>query len=292
MDSAEICPLVTVVMPVRNAGAPLLAAVASIRMQTYPHWELVLIDDGSDDGFVDQVEKLGDERIHVMHADHSLGIAVRLNQGVALARGSLLARMDADDVSFPQRLERQVQALLADEGIDLIGASTITIDEQSQLVGMFPRALAHAQLCRRPWQGFHLVHPSWMGRTAWFRENPYAEPAPYRCEDQELLLRTHGHSRFACTPEVLLAYRLRDHVDVAQLARTRKSWWQCQRRQFWQGGNWISLLLAWCCYRLRLLKDLAMRCTGGRIVRSEVARVPADVARQWRSLRTSLPSGN
>lgn len=290
MCSAETLPLVTVLMPVRNAGALLLAAVASIRLQTYPHWELVLMDDGSDDGAVDQIEALGDGRIRVMRAERSLGIAVRLNQGVALARGSLIARMDADDVSFPQRLERQVQALRADTSIDLLGTSTVTIDAKNRLIGLFPRAFVHEQLCRRPWQGFYLVHPSWMGRTAWFRAHPYADPAPYRCEDQELLLRTYAHSRFACTSEVLLAYRLRDQVDPGQLARARAAWWHAQRRYFCHGRSWASLLLAWSAYRMRLLRDMTMRWTGERVIRSDADRMPADVARQWCLLRTSLPS--
>lgn len=281
----QASPLVTVVLPVCNGGPDLLAAVASVRAQTYAHWELLLMDDGSDDGFVDQIAQWQDDRIRIVRADRTAGIAARLNQGVALARGSLLARMDADDVCFPQRLACQVQALRADERLDLVGTSTVLVDEQGRLIGLFPRALTHAQLCSRPWRGFHLAHPSWMGRTAWFRAHPYAEPAPYRCEDQELLLRTHAHSRFGCTQEVLLAYRVRDRIDAAQLARTRAAWWRCQRRQFRHEGKWLQLLLAGGCYALRLIKDQAARWRGSRVIRSDDVPLPPGVAEQWRAIR-------
>lgn len=282
-------PLVTVVLPVRNGGQLLLAAVASIRAQTYAHWELLVMDDGSDDGFVEQLASVHDERIRIVRSGQSLGIAARLNQGIALARGSLLARMDADDVSFPQRLACQVQMLLADERIDLLGTSTVLVDEQDRLLGLFPRALGHAELVRRPWCGFHLPHPSWMGRTAWFRSHPYAEPAPYRCEDQELLLRTYAHSRFACTDEVLLAYRVRDVVDAAQLARTRAAWWHCQRRQFCSQRRWLDLLLAWCCHGLRRMKDCGVRWCGLPVVRSSRASLPDDLVAQWHATRAGRP---
>jgi glycosyltransferase involved in cell wall biosynthesis len=286
----DLTPLVTVVLPVRNGGPLLLTAVASIRSQTYSHWELLLMDDGSDDGFVDRVAQLGDARIRIVRAHSSVGIAAQLNHGIALARGSLLARMDADDVSFPQRLACQVQALLADKQLDLLGTSTAMIDEQDRLCGLFPRALEHAELAARPWRGFHLPHPSWMGRTAWFRAHPYAEPAPYRCEDQELLLRTYRHSRFGCTDKVLLAYRVRDHIDAAELARTRGAWWHCQRSQFRHEANWQYLILAWCCHRLRWLKDHAARRVGARVVHADAVPLPPGLADQWNVICASLRS--
>jgi glycosyltransferase involved in cell wall biosynthesis len=285
------CPLVTVVLPVRNAGPLLLAAVASIRAQTYSHWELLLMDDGSDDGFVERVACVQDERIRVVRGDSSLGIATRLNQGIALARGSLVARMDADDVSFPQRLECQVRTLLANNRLDLLGTSTLMVDEQGEPVGLLPRALDHAELVRRPWRGFYLAHPSWMGRTAWFRAHPYAEPAPYRCEDQELLLRTHVHSCFGCTGEVLLAYRVRASIDAAQLARTRKAWWLCQRRQFGHEARWLALVLAWCCYGLRSIADRAKLRLGMRVVRRSRVSLPPGLAERWQAIRAGQLPG-
>ncbi len=243
------------------------------------------MDDGSDDGFVDLVAQLLDERIRIVRGDRSLGIAARLNQGIALARGSLLARMDADDVSFPRRLACQVQALLADEGLDLLGTSTVLVDEQDRLCGLFPRALQHEQITGRPWRGFHLPHPTWMGRTAWFRAHPYAEPAPHRCEDQELLLRTYEHSRFGCTDEVLLAYRVRYRVDAVQLARTRTAWWLCQRGQFRRDGKWRYLFLAWCCHGLRVIKDGVTLRSGSGVVYSEGAHLPLGLAEQWHEIR-------
>lgn len=73
-------PLTTVAMPVYNSRAYLEAAMASIVGQTYPHWQLTLVDDGSTDGAIDALPMLADSRIHVIRDGHNLGLAARLNQ--------------------------------------------------------------------------------------------------------------------------------------------------------------------------------------------------------------------
>ena len=155
-------PLVTVAMPVYNAGNYLRLAVASIVKQTFTDWELLVMDDASNDGALDYVAKLGDPRIRVLRDGHRTGIAVRLNQAVGLARGQYFARMDADDVSFPDRFARQVAALEGDGELDLVATRAITIDESNHVRGNFPYALSHTRICARPWLGFHFPHPTWM----------------------------------------------------------------------------------------------------------------------------------
>jgi hypothetical protein len=73
---------------------------------------------------------------------------------------------------------------------------------------LLPYACTHDEICARPWSGFYLVHPTWMGRTVWFRRHRYRIPEVVRGEDQELLLRSYDKSVFACLPEVVLGYRL------------------------------------------------------------------------------------
>lgn len=281
--------MVTVLMPVRNGGRTLREAVQSIRLQTYADWELLVLDDGSNDGALADVAQLRDPRIRIVPGERPLGIAARLNQGIAMAKGVLVARMDADDVSFPQRLERQVALLEAHRRVDLVGTSAVLMDEVGDLTGYYPRALTHAALCARPWRGFHLAHPGWMGRIEWFRAHLYAESGVEGCEDQELLLRTYADSRFACTPDVLLAYRVRSHLDWRRLYRTRHAWWACQRRHFSAGGQLHLLALAAGCHALRLVRD-AWLCWRGRTL-FQVDPVAPALLREWADLQGRLREG-
>src|SRR5205807_2440696 len=114
------------------------------------------------------------------------GRAARLNQLVSSAGGTIVARMDADDISYPQRLERQLRLLNAQPGVDVVGSSMIVFRNHGELAGKRPAPGDHADICRRPGVGFALFHPTWMGRVQWFRRYPY-RLAAVRCEDMDLL---------------------------------------------------------------------------------------------------------
>jgi glycosyltransferase involved in cell wall biosynthesis len=194
-------------MAMRNAERTLPAALASLAGQTYRNWELILLDDGSTDGSVAVGRAFADDRAALRADGMHRGLATRLNEAIDLARGKYLARMDADDVCYPERFERQVAFLEAHGEVDLAGCGALVFGESGHPLGRFPLRTTHDEICADPWSGFYLAHPGWMGRTAWFRRNPYR--ADYRkTQDQDLLLRTFDSSRFACLPELLLGYRM------------------------------------------------------------------------------------
>jgi glycosyltransferase involved in cell wall biosynthesis len=199
-------PLISVVMSCHNGRETLARALASLLWQSHAHWELILLDDGSDDGSAGIAQALGDPRIHV-HADGvRRGLAARLNEGVRLARGDYVARMDVDDVAFPERLARQSAFLQANPEVDLLATAALMVDGDDRPVGILRTGSSHEDICRRAWHGFPMPHPTWMGRTTWFLRNPYDERA-HKAQDQSLLYRTHRTSRFAGLQEVLLGYR-------------------------------------------------------------------------------------
>lgn len=101
-------PLVTVLMPVYNGEAFIAEALQSILQQSYPHFELLIINDGSTDRSADRIAAFSDPRIRLIDHPENKGIVARLNEGLQEASGSFIARMDADDISFPGRLEAQV----------------------------------------------------------------------------------------------------------------------------------------------------------------------------------------
>lgn len=248
-------PLVTIAMPVYNAGRFLRPALVSILQQTFSDWELVIIDDGSSDGAVDGIRDIRDSRIRVLRDGFNKGLAARLNEAIDLARGRYFVRMDQDDISYPERLSRQLAMLELDSGLDLVAVRCITINGENELVGALPYALSHEAICARPWRGFYLAHPTWMGRIEWFRRYRYATPGPYFCEDQELLLRGFRASRFATVPEILFAYRVRSRINWVKSIKTRKTLLGIQLRYFLAMRQFKSGFLAALAFVARIVMD-------------------------------------
>jgi glycosyltransferase involved in cell wall biosynthesis len=247
-DAVKFTPdekiMVTVALPVLNGGAVLENAVRSILYQSWPNWELLLLDDGSTDGAINRLTFLSDPRIVFIRDGQNLGLAYRLNQAVAMAKGKYFARMDHDDLCHPERFVRQIAFLEAHPEVELLATQCLTMDEQERLIGMLPSAINHADICRRPWQGFYMAHPSWMGKTEWFRRNAYQDPAPYCCEDQELLLRAHYSSCYHTIPEYLLAYRVRTHTPWKKQLGTRVAFGKMKIRHFLARGKLVSAVLS------------------------------------------------
>ena len=129
-------PIITVGMPVRNNAPTIRTAVRSILLQTIPDWELLLVDDGSTDGMVDALgDLLCDPRIRVFSDGKALGISSRLNQTLDLARGRYYARMDGDDVSYPERFEQQLEFLQTHPEVNLVGAQLLIVAEGGRVLG-------------------------------------------------------------------------------------------------------------------------------------------------------------
>jgi glycosyltransferase involved in cell wall biosynthesis len=213
-------------MSAYNASGTIGLALRSILTQTYPNWELIVVDDGSTDRTAEIVSHVKDSRIRfIQEPAGNMGLASRLNQCVRLARGQYIARMDADDVAYPQRLERQVQFLEEHRDTDLLGTGAVIFKGEGEVIGCYPTASSHEVICRRPWWGFPLAHPTWMGKRTWFLSHPYSEQ-DIRCEDQAVLLQSFSCSRFAALEEVLLGYRM-EKIPAGKLGRGRLNY--CRR---------------------------------------------------------------
>ena len=114
-------PLVSVLMPVYNGEAYLNEAIDSILCQTFADFEFIIINDGSTDKTEDIILSYHDQRIHYYKNDKNLGIVGTLNRGLDLCKGKYIARMDADDVSMPQRFEKQVAYMNAHPNVVACG---------------------------------------------------------------------------------------------------------------------------------------------------------------------------
>jgi glycosyltransferase involved in cell wall biosynthesis len=141
-------PLVSVLIPAYNAADTLRRAVDSILHGTYHHLELIVVDDGSSDGTTTTLSDCHDDRLRRVRQEHT-GVAAAMNRGVNEARASLIARMDADDFSHPERLRRQVHHLLTNR-LDIVGGQVRILDAAGQAVTSMQRYEAWVNSCRQP----------------------------------------------------------------------------------------------------------------------------------------------
>ncbi len=199
-------PVVSIGMSVQNCGKTLPLALRSLLAQTYERWELLLIDDGSSDETLQIAQQFVDPRIKVYADGENRNLAARLNQAIDMSQGKYFARMDGDDVAFPERLEHQIGYLEEHPDVDLVGTWAIVFGRDGSVLGKRTAPETHAAICAKPWAGFPMIHPTYLGRLKWFRRYRYDE-ALLRSQDQELLLRSYRFSRFANVPEILLGYR-------------------------------------------------------------------------------------
>jgi glycosyltransferase involved in cell wall biosynthesis len=214
-------PVLTIILPAFNSAKTLGAALSSIAAQTFGDWELLVMDDGSTDGSVEIASAFGDDRIRIVSDGVHRGLPCQLNRAVAKVQSKYIARMDADDLAYPSRFQKQIDFLEAHPNVDLVATWMTVFRSDGTLVGIRRGPTGHAEICSRPWAGFPMAHPTWMGRIQWFRENPYSEES-IRMEDRELLLRTYAKSQFAVIPEVLLGYR-EDSLSLRKLLLARKN---------------------------------------------------------------------
>jgi glycosyltransferase involved in cell wall biosynthesis len=219
MSLTSRSPLVSVIMSMRNSASTVHAAVRSIQQQVLQDWELIVIDNGSSDQSGAVVARFDDARIRLVREASTTVLAVRLNQAVTLSRGEFIARMDADDICFPERLARQVARLREDPELELIGCGAVVFTSAGELIGELPVGRVHQDIVARPFAGFPFPHPTWCGRASWFRNNPYDAGIRY-AEDQDLLLRSFRHTRFGAVDAVLLAYR-QDQLALKKLLTGR-----------------------------------------------------------------------
>jgi glycosyltransferase involved in cell wall biosynthesis len=291
-DKGDRAPLVTIAMPIYNAGHYLRPAVMSILQQTLADFELLIIDDGSTDGATEDIRDIGDPRVRILRDGLNKGLAARLNEAIDLARGKYVARMDQDDISYPERLSCQLAMLERNRELDLVGVRCVAIDANNEFVGALPHALTHEELSARPWTGFYLPHPTWMGRVGWFRRHRYASPGPFFCEDQELLLRSYRESRFATVPEVLFAYRVRNNINWGKSFKTRKTLLGIQLGYFFCMRQFHCALLATMAFVGRVALDslnaLVQTFGYSGVPRHSAGVVEADEKLKWRAISHQL----
>lgn len=205
--------LISVIIPCYNASRFLNAAVASIVNQTYKNLEILLINDGSSDNTLSIIEHWHekDERIKVVNNTVNLKLIKTLNKGISLSSGSYIARMDADDIALPDRLEKQLKYMQDNPAVDIISTycKYINADDSIHSINTHFCCSTHSALSFMAIFESPLLHPGVFAKSALFKENLYADkPSAAHVEDYELWCRLLNKGfRLGAITEYALLYR-------------------------------------------------------------------------------------
>jgi glycosyltransferase involved in cell wall biosynthesis len=222
-DPVPVAPLptVSVVMPMYNASRYVGDAVLSVMAQTFRDFELIVIDDGSTDGSALTVRRaVGNPvQLRLIHQENK-GVSAAANRGTELARGEFIARMDADDIALPSRLERQVEFLRGHPDYVAVGSRVMFIDDEGDDLYEMPGIhLTHEDIDRGLMEvEWAILQPAAMMRTEAMRKVGGYRADLHIHEDHDLFLKLAEIGKLANLPEVLLRYRQRPDSAVSVYA--------------------------------------------------------------------------
>jgi glycosyltransferase involved in cell wall biosynthesis len=224
-------PLVSVVLPVRDGARYLAAAIGSVLEQTHHELELVVVDDGSADATAAIVAAVDDERVLLVRQDAG-GVAAALDRGLAASSGPYVARMDADDLSLPERIARQLAFLERRPSVGLVVSGVQLIDEAGQDLDVLVLPARDADLRRR----LLLRNPITHGAVLMRRE-AVEGAGGYRSdyganEDYDLWRRIARDWELAAMPDVLYRHRLHA-AAVTETDRERVAKRDALRDELW-----------------------------------------------------------
>jgi glycosyltransferase involved in cell wall biosynthesis len=212
--------LVSVIIPAKNSSLYIVDCVNSILNQTHQNFEILICDDHSCDNSIELIEALNDDRI-VIFKNEGSGLVDALNNLIWQSNGEYICRMDADDISFPERIERQLRYLKSSKlecvgsyacVIDSIGIMKNTILSRPENEVLFDTFLLH---------GVPIIHPSALGNAQFFKKYGYRHLPS--AEDYDLWVRAReGDEALGNVPEVLLKYRIHSN-QISKLKRNEQA---------------------------------------------------------------------
>lgn len=203
-------PLVTVLMTVYNAQAYLDLALESLVRQTYDRLQIIVVNDGSTDETASIIEefKKADSRIELVALKERLGPSGASNIGLDQARGDYLARMDADDIAFLDRIEKQVALLNDNPQVVVVGGQCFLINEESEIVGEKNFPLKDREIRQSLFYLNPIAHPACMvNRTLLPKDFEYYRQDSPLAHDLELIFKLGEFGALANLPDRLLYYR-------------------------------------------------------------------------------------
>lgn len=213
-------PEISAVMAVYNGEEFLHEAIESMLHQTYQDFELIIVDDASSDRSWEIVKSFAelDTRIHLVRNQINHGGGEARNIGISFSQGKFIANMDQDDVSLPERFEKQIMFFKNHADISILGGQAINIDQNGHhLSKQITLPLEPAEIRWGLFSKCPIVHSSVMMRSCIFKEFNYKYPGDSHTQDYGLWDKLNDHFRFANLPDTLVNYRLHPHcVSITQ----------------------------------------------------------------------------
>lgn len=205
---AEKHPLVSVIIPLYNSFEFLNYSIRSVIEQSYANLEIIVIDDSPfDDGSYNLLKSYSDSRIKYIRNPNRLGLVESLNYGIKLSSGEFIARMDADDISHIERIERQVKYLNEHPEVDILSCNCYMIDVNNRVIGKTDHPENDRDIKIKMFFEDAIVHPATMIRRSFFNKNLY-DKSCFCAEDYELWTRVIEYTIFHNLKACLLKYRV------------------------------------------------------------------------------------
>lgn len=201
-------PKISVILAVYNGEKYLAETINSILAQTYRDFELIVVNDCSSDRTSEILSTYEDERILIVNNSSNVKISRSRNRGLELARGQFIAVSDADDISLPERFEKQVEFLERHADIGVVGCQVKKIDGNGKFIGNLMRDVWPEAVKWGLFFGSTLAHPAAMMRTTLIKSVGGYSNDIFVGADYELWTRLIKITRFANLPEYLLLYRI------------------------------------------------------------------------------------
>lgn len=221
MAESMHAPYVTVLMPAYNASRHIAEAIDSLLGQTYGNFELLVVDDGSTDCTREIVKSYGDDRVRLVCRGSNSGVAATLNFGLQIAATDLIARLDADDIAYPRRLELQVAYMDSHPDCSLLGSWFDCVDDRGRLQDTVH---GHCETAVLRWCLLTrnvIAHPSVMLRRIDALAAGGYDTQSHNSEDHALWAAMAPRTMVAQIPRPLIAYR--DNPEGVSRMATRES---------------------------------------------------------------------
>ncbi len=230
--------LITVLMTTFNEPVEYIQqSIESVLNQTYANFELLILDDSSNEDAIQAIDSFKrDNRVSVVRDKQRMGFVNALNKGMKMAKGEYIARMDADDICFNDRFEKQINFMQTHSDVDILGGNMKIIDENGIVVSQrqYPcskLSLKFSTIFRSP-----VAHPTVMFRRSIVEKNMFYDELFRKAEDLEFWLRLRNSGfRIANMPEYLLYFRISgdlaekrnsEHFSYSFRARSKNFSWR------------------------------------------------------------------
>ncbi len=226
-------PKLSVVMSCYNAQGTVQKAIDSIVNQSFTEFEFIIIDDASSDNTLEilsQYQKQ-DKRITILTNKSNQGLSYSLNRGIQQARTPIIARMDADDISYSSRLQLQYDFMQDHPEVDILGTAVRYVDKSNKPVKTMSLPTEDRDIKKRVFRKTLVFHPTVMIRKEVYEQHGYYDPELRWAEDADLWYRLYDKVIFHNLPDVLLDYTIKSKINHKILTNNLRVKWKNLNRR-------------------------------------------------------------